>query len=265
MACCCTPTTSCPAPRSWAIPSCASGQTPIVRYDMLRRALAGRADVSHRRRAGCTVITPARRRRHLLPHRPVTPPEARFETLATVDLDVGAGTLAAHPGGPCTAPAALAAPTHPHASTASTEGEDRCPHLCGSTTWTSSPTTSDSMVDFYHVILGLPFHLPYEPEEEWAAIEAGQRDPLHLQVRGGRACSAPHGGEPGERARLRLLRVRDGRPGRGGGRTGRSGRVGGRAYQWKHPNGTWYRYRPFFDPEGNMLYITEPHIAGADA
>ena len=33
--------------------------------------------------------------------------------------------------------------------------------------------------------------------------------------------------------------------------------------EWKHPNGTWYRYRPFFDPDGNMLYVTEPHQAGA--
>ena len=29
------------------------------------------------------------------------------------------------------------------------------------------------MVDFYHGTLGLPFLLPYQPEEEWAAIEAG--------------------------------------------------------------------------------------------
>ena len=34
---------------------------------------------------------------------------------------------------------------------------------------------------------------------------------------------------------------------------------------WKHPSGTWYRYRPFFDPEGNMLYVTEPHKLGDPA
>ena len=31
--------------------------------------------------------------------------------------------------------------------------------------------------------------------------------------------------------------------------------------EWKHPIGTWYRYRPFYDPGGNMLYVTEPHKA----
>jgi catechol 2,3-dioxygenase-like lactoylglutathione lyase family enzyme len=29
--------------------------------------------------------------------------------------------------------------------------------------------------------------------------------------------------------------------------------------EWRHPNGTWYRYRFFTDPEGNNVSVTEPH------
>jgi glyoxylase I family protein len=28
---------------------------------------------------------------------------------------------------------------------------------------------------------------------------------------------------------------------------------------WSHPSGTHYRYRSFYDPDGNKLYVTEPH------
>ena len=31
--------------------------------------------------------------------------------------------------------------------------------------------------------------------------------------------------------------------------------------RWDHPSGTWYRYRSFHDPEGNLLHVTEPHKA----
>jgi len=88
-----------------------NGPDTVVRYDMLRRALAGRTEIgtadalaalsSHLLGGGATCC-------HVDPS---LPPAARFQTLATVVLDVAAGTLAAHPGGACTAPAAFAAPT----------------------------------------------------------------------------------------------------------------------------------------------------------
>jgi isopenicillin-N N-acyltransferase-like protein len=88
-----------------------NGPDTVLRYDMLRRALAGRADVSvddaltalssHLLGGGATCC-------HVDPS---LPPAARFQTLATVVLDVAGGTLAVHPGGACTAPAALAAST----------------------------------------------------------------------------------------------------------------------------------------------------------
>lgn len=34
--------------------------------------------------------------------------------------------------------------------------------------------------------------------------------------------------------------------------------------QWHHPDGTWYRFRFFTDPEGNNLSITEPHKVAHD-
>lgn len=87
-----------------------NGPDTLVRYDMLRGALAGRAEInmadalsamsSHLLGGGgtCCHIDPA------------LPPAAQFQTLATVVLDVDAGNLAVHSGGPCTAPPALAAP-----------------------------------------------------------------------------------------------------------------------------------------------------------
>src|SRR5215468_4162223 len=105
----------------------------------------------------------------------------------------------------------------------------------------------DRLVEFYHGTLGLPFHLPYEKDEEWAAINMGN---VTLYI---------FKSQVGEHAPRRTAVNPDNAPG-----------YDSIAFQvewvderieWKHPNGTWYRYRPFFDPDGNMLYITEPHIA----
>ncbi|MDF2824135.1 MAG: putative acyltransferase [Mycobacterium sp.] len=87
-----------------------NGPDTILRYDMLRRALAGRADTSvadvleamssHLLGGGATCC-------HV---DPTLAPSAQFQTLATVALDVAAGELAVHAGGACTAPAAFATP-----------------------------------------------------------------------------------------------------------------------------------------------------------
>ncbi len=72
-----------------------TGPDSVVRLDLLRRRLTGRDPVaalnSHLLGGGglCCHADPA------------LPPAARFATLATVSLDVAAGTLTAHPGGPC--------------------------------------------------------------------------------------------------------------------------------------------------------------------
>jgi isopenicillin-N N-acyltransferase-like protein len=87
-----------------------NGPDTVIRYDMLRRRLAGR-DVT-------TADTLAALSSHLMSGGgtcchvdPTLPSAAQFQTLATVVLDVANGTLAAHPGGACTAPAGFAAST----------------------------------------------------------------------------------------------------------------------------------------------------------
>jgi isopenicillin-N N-acyltransferase-like protein len=117
-----------------------------------------------------------------------------------------------------------------------------------------------AMVAFYHDALGLPFLLPYVPEEEWAAIEAGN---LTIYI---------FKSEVGEHAPRRTPVNAENAPGfdsfafevddldeavaeLDGKVTWASDEV----IEWRHPSGTWYRYRPFYDPEDNMLYVTEPH------
>lgn len=119
------------------------------------------------------------------------------------------------------------------------------------------------LVDFYHGLLGLPFHLPYAAEEEWAAIDLGN---LTLYL---------FRSEAGEHAPRRTAVNADNAPGYDSmafevddldeAEAALDGKVewGDARIEWKHPNGTWYRYRPFFDPDGNMLYVTEPHQAAA--
>lgn len=87
-----------------------TGPDTVIRYDMLRRRLAGRvistsdavaALSSHLMAGGGTCC-------HVDPN---LPPSGQFQTLATVVLDVANGTLAAHRGGACTAPTAFTTST----------------------------------------------------------------------------------------------------------------------------------------------------------
>jgi len=229
------------------------GPDTVIRFDMLRRRLSGRPDVdapavveamtSHLLGGGATCC-------HV---DPALPTAARFETLATVSLDVENGTLTAHSGGPCTIPADFAAPTKENTvlKLKRIDNMDILTH------------DVDALVEFYHGVLGLPFHLPYEKEEEWAAIDMGN---VTLYI---------FKSEVGEHAPRRTAVNPDNAPGYDSiafevdsldeAEAALDGRVEwvDERIQWKHPSGTWYQYRPFFDPDGNMLYVTEPHIVGA--
>ncbi len=123
------------------------------------------------------------------------------------------------------------------------------------------------LVDFYHGILGLPFYLPYEAEEEWAALDTGN---LTLYIFKTESTVAH---EP----RRTAVNLNDS-PGMdsfafevddlGEALAHLEGRVTWAFHEvitWEHPSGTWYSYRPFFDPDGNMLYVTEPHKVGVTA
>ncbi|WP_455360639.1 VOC family protein [Streptomyces sp. SYSU K21746] len=116
------------------------------------------------------------------------------------------------------------------------------------------------LVDFYHHTLGLPFQLPYQPDEEWAAVDLGN---LTLYI---------FKSEAGTHAPRRTEVNAENAPGLDSfafevdnlddafaALDGRVEWVTANEIVWKHPSGTWYRYRPFYDPDGNMLYVTEPH------
>jgi catechol 2,3-dioxygenase-like lactoylglutathione lyase family enzyme len=124
----------------------------------------------------------------------------------------------------------------------------------------------DRLVGFYHGVLGLPFFLPYEQDEEWAAIDTGN---LTLYI-----FKSEVGEHPGRRTAVNpenppgidsfafevedldeAVEAID----------GRVDWVTDDVIEWQHPSGTWYRYRPFHDPDGNMLYVTEPHKAAVPA
>lgn len=116
------------------------------------------------------------------------------------------------------------------------------------------------LVDFYTEVLGLRFSLPYVPEEEWAAIDLGN---LTLFV-----FKTERGENPPRRTAVNL----EDDPGMDSFAfevddldaavaelDGRVEWTTDEPISWEHPSGTTYRYRPFFDPDGNMLYVTEPH------
>ncbi len=227
-----------------------NGPDTVVRYDMLRRRLAGRPDIevtdalaalsSHLLGGGATCC-------HVDPTLPVA---AQFQTLATVVLDVAGGTLIAHPGGPCTASDAPSEPTQKEKTMPTLKRIDNMDILTHDV---------DRLVEFYHGVLDLPFHLPYEKDEEWAAIDLGN---VTLYI---------FKSEVGEHAPRRTAINPDNAPGYDSmafevdDLDAAEAELDGRVewvdarIEWKHPSGTWYRYRPFFDPDGNMLYITEPH------
>jgi isopenicillin-N N-acyltransferase-like protein len=123
-------------------------------------------------------------------------------------------------------------------------------------------TDADLLARFYTETLGLTFHLPYEPGEGWASIDAGN---LTIYIFTGLGDHEPR--------RTPVNEVN--RPGFDSFAfevddldaaidelTARGVRWAGDVIRWEHPGGAWYRYRPFYDPEDNLLYVTEPHRAG---
>jgi isopenicillin-N N-acyltransferase-like protein len=115
------------------------------------------------------------------------------------------------------------------------------------------------MVAFYEGVLGLDLFFPFEPEAGWAAIQAGDvtlyifettagDDPVrrfgHLEQDPPGLDSLAFAVEDLDAALARL-----------------DGKVEWAAdtETWTHPSGTWYRSRAFYDPEGNLLHVTEPH------
>ena len=120
---------------------------------------------------------------------------------------------------------------------------------------------ADAMADFYHGVLGLPFYLPYEPGEGWVALDAGNLTIYVFQTenadREPRRTPVNEVNRPGWDSIAFQVDDLDAEIARLDGRVEWAADV----IKWEHPSGTWYRYRPMYDPEGNMFYVTEPHPA----
>ena len=122
-----------------------------------------------------------------------------------------------------------------------------------------------AVASFYHETLGLDYFLPFQPELGWAALSAGNLTIYLFQT------------DVGEHASRRTAVNEENAPGLDSlafdvddldealeALEGRVTWAHDEVITWKHPSGIWYRYRPFYDPEGNMVYVTEPHTGRAD-
>ncbi|RBP64924.1 glyoxalase/bleomycin resistance protein/dioxygenase superfamily protein [Brevibacterium sanguinis] len=116
----------------------------------------------------------------------------------------------------------------------------------------------DRLAKFYHETLGFDFHFPYVPEEEWAAIdfgnvtlyifksEVGQHEPRRTAVNPDNSPgydSIAFEVDDLEQAIADLDEKVE---------------WVDEVIEWEHPSGASYRYRPFYDPDGNMMYVTRP-------
>jgi catechol 2,3-dioxygenase-like lactoylglutathione lyase family enzyme len=117
----------------------------------------------------------------------------------------------------------------------------------------------DCLVRFYNGVLGFPFHLPYVAEENWASINVGnvtlflfeglvgdhapRRTPINADNAPGLDCLAWEVDDL-DQAIAEL--------------DGNVEWAAAEPIEWVHGSGASYRYRPFYDPDGNLLYITQP-------
>jgi catechol 2,3-dioxygenase-like lactoylglutathione lyase family enzyme len=120
-------------------------------------------------------------------------------------------------------------------------------------------TNLPRLVNFYTNTLGLNFFLPYEPDKDWAAVDFGNLTCYMFKANlGEHAPPRPIGRIPGldsfafevDDLDASILAL-----------DGSVDWLQQKPATWSHPNGTHYRYRAFYDPDGNKLYLTEPHKA----
>ena len=122
----------------------------------------------------------------------------------------------------------------------------------------------DKMVEFYTETLGLDFFLPFEPGEGWAAIDFGNLT-LYLFATEHAAPVFRRTGinEQDPQGYDSIAFAVDSLDEAFAELDGKVEWVTGEKTVWEHPSGRWYQYRAFFDPDGNMIYVTEPHESGA--
>jgi catechol 2,3-dioxygenase-like lactoylglutathione lyase family enzyme len=112
----------------------------------------------------------------------------------------------------------------------------------------------ERMAPFYRDVLGLPLLFPYLREDGWAGFQAGDVTIYLIEV-GGEAPTrrvpgaGPAGIESFAFAVENLEQAIE--------------ELSGKGVEWASDivESEWYRYRSFYDPEGNVLHVTQPDRA----
>ena len=109
----------------------------------------------------------------------------------------------------------------------------------------------EPMVAFYRDVLGLPFVLPYTPDEGWAGFQAGDVTLFLIEVGGERPPRRVPGAGPAGLESF-AFQVDD--------LDAAVAELSRRGVEWASDvvESPWYRYRSFYDPEGNLLHVTVP-------
>jgi catechol 2,3-dioxygenase-like lactoylglutathione lyase family enzyme len=120
-------------------------------------------------------------------------------------------------------------------------------------------TDVDAIVAFYRGTLGLRLRLPYEPGQGWAGFRAG--DVVIYFIEDGHGPHPPPrftGGENPPGIDSFAFEVED--------LAAAIAELDARGVQWAGEIVTseWYRYRGLHDPEGNLVYLTEPLLDRRD-
>lgn len=122
-------------------------------------------------------------------------------------------------------------------------------------------TEVEPMRAFYADVLGLPLRLPYEPGQGWAGFRAGDVVIYLIEA------SGPHPPHPPPR-----FTAGENPPGIDSFAfevdelEAAIEELDGRGVTWAGEivESEWYRYRGLHDPEGNLVYLTEPLLDRRD-
>jgi catechol 2,3-dioxygenase-like lactoylglutathione lyase family enzyme len=123
-------------------------------------------------------------------------------------------------------------------------------------------TDVEPMRAFYVDLLGLPLRLPYEPGQGWVGVRAG--DVVIYLIEEDGAQLPPHppprrtgaANPPGLDSFAFEVEVLD----------DAIAELDGHGVSWAGDivESEWYRYRGLHDPEGNLVYLTEPLLDRRD-